>query len=72
MSQYTSFIRGMLDNCLVSKKYWATQKEALNIQKTTDNSVKSTLLICNKLIALDRDIALLTPVLNQFVEYDNT
>lgn len=71
MSEYTSFIRGMLDSSIKSKKYWA--HEFTECSEIMDFNMKADRkkFICDKFILLDNDISLFGKIIKQFVEFDN-
>ena len=71
MSVYLEYIRGMMDNVLVSKAYWCKEKDMINQQGPHCNIKERTILVMDKLVALDRDIKLFDEIIKQFERYDN-
>ena len=67
MSAYTEFIKGMMDNCIVSKTYWCNEKDQYDAEV---HGIGRLSMIMDKLIALDRDIRLFTEIIRKFEEYD--
>lgn len=71
MSQYTKFMRGVLDSVIKSRTYWTQELDKARLIENQVVQLDRSKFICDKLVLLDCDMKLYNAIIHQFEEYDN-